>query len=1068
MAIASVSTRVNQSFAVTGATPSLALSTANTIAVGNHLILYMATDNSGAGGTDPDCIGIGDPAGNTWYRLGKETRAPGGVDNDGAHVEVWMTRVVVPYDIGAAIVPNFSFAVARGCFRVREFSGIRPISYPVEVEASEASSAGTAVAANPSDAGQLVIGAAAIETNLALVGDSDTVNGSWSAISSLLSNSGVDATSMTLAEQYKIVTAGGAQNWSVSYAGAHDYAALAIVLDTYVPAEPDFVPGNPNYPCIAGSENLSYGSKELPLDTGTTYMFNHRIFPNDLGSQDYAFVASVGVTASVETDPVSNHTIIGDLYLAGNETPINDPVNSATLLIDSASSSGEVWDPETEGTGSDTELEALATVGGDCIKLESGQSVEMTFDTSTITTLFPGYRIVRWGLRYVAFKDDSEPPGPTTGIQVFIKDSATNGGFGGQFLAAGWLVNNYRGTSQYETRWFGEVNANPRAFRMGLLAVSEFPHGAGWTPADFANMASGELTVEIMSAVTEIFVDYVEAVVELAPERRVAHGTRTISTAPYSEGLYPTGNLLSRMVVAADGSQRWVVDDTDSEYVLAIREALPASPSDLYPLVVEDTGGDRTIPPVEAVGPAVTLTAVIGPRTTLDPPIRTGVLSRGVLVEELIEQESLQAASVTALDGVNYPIEGSFFPSYVLAVISGGVIGLAYSGEDVNQGILVPGGQQYDRIKLLVARGQLTTADLDISVEQPAGNPIATATITVADVDARPWNVRGFTEISVPLDVPITPTAGRVLVVASSGTEQSAAWRVGGAIPAFFSTGYDVANPDTATEPYDYSIVLECPLAAPTYTLGTVTEEIVVGTETCTATSTDLPEITLTNADLYDHVSIKRSIDGGDLVPVALLHGLADDHVFVDYEVPWDVESGSITYVITGYRNSDHLSVSTETTGWLGVSTAPGAAFGLFSNQTESGFAYIPVDGRELEIEYSPLSPVQMIQRHGVDYQVALMAPEERGYSVSVTIIAERLGMCVEGESPGITDMSPDPFEELKSLERNRRMMLKLPGGHARYVHVKVNGMTVRVQRKTYMAEITLTDAEIPSVDPWF
>jgi hypothetical protein len=646
-------------------------------------------------------------------------------------------------------------------------------------------------------------------------------------------------------------------------------------------------------------------------------------------------------------------------------------------------------------------------------------------------------------------------------MNVRIYDTELHAGAGGNYLVGGWLVNNYRGSSQYETRWFGEVNGNPRAFREDPLAVGDFPNRACWTPTDMAYMAAGEMSVQIEASVSEMFLDYVEAVVELAPERREAHGARTISTAPFNEGVYPTGNRISRVVKATDASQPWIVEDVDSEYVLVIREALPASPSDLYPTIVEMTGGDRTIAPLESIGPAARLSAPVGPRPTLspNPTIRTGVLSRGVLQDAPVESQTIQAASVTALDAVNYPIEGSFFPSYTLPTLSAGQLGQVFSGNDLNQYIIVPGGQTYTRIKLFVARDELTVDDLEIS----AG--ATTATITVADVDALPDDGSGFVEVSVPLAASITPAAGRVLVSLSSATLASSPWRIGGAIPAFLYSGYDSSSPTFSSEPYDYSVVLQCALAAPTYTLGSVVEDITVGSAETVSTTT-LPTITLTNGGTYDHIAIHRSADGGDLFPVILIDEPTNGQVITDYEVPWDYPTGTITYEITGYRDADHRSVTTTTTAWTGTSVAPNAAFGLFSNELTIGFAYPEVNDREVVTDYSPLSQVSMVQRHGVNYQTALMAPEERGVAVPISVVVDHIAVCGDnGVNPW--PMGIKPFDALRSLERNRRMLLKVPGGETRYVHVKVGGMTVRTYRRTYMAQLTLTDAEILSLDPY-
>jgi hypothetical protein len=1071
MAIAFVANRINTAVTAVGFSTNLAMAAGGSITVGNHLILEMALDNSGTGGVDPNCEGITDPRGNTWVRIGKATKSAGSA-NDGAHAEVWFTRVVVPYSNGDAITPRFSFSVARGCFLAPELSGVRPISYPIDVSTgfSTNSTIGPFIA-TPTAAGQIVMGMAAIETNAAITGDADTTNGAWSTISTVLSDSGVDATSMTLSAQRKIVTAAGGQSLAFTKTGASDFAGVIWVLDSYTPTSPSFTPGNPNYPCIAGPENLGIASTSLPIDSGTGYMFTHKIFPNDVGTQDYAFVASVGVTSSMETDPVVNHTIVGDVYLAGNELPDQDFLNTVTLFVNSATlgSGAETWNPETDSTGSGTALAALSAVGGECIRLQAGEHVDVRFDPTLLTTLFPSHRILRWGIRYVAFKDDSEAPGPTNGMNVTIWDTEINAGSGGSYLAGGWLVNNYRGNSQYETRWFGEVNGNPRAFRTDPLSVSVLPLRACWTPTDIGNMASGELYVQIEGSVSDVFIDYVEAVVELAPERRLAHGARTVSTAPFNEGIYPTGNHISKVVLASDASQRWIVSDTDSEYVLVIREALPPSPSDLYPIIVDLDGGDRTIAPMESIGPALKLTAPAGPRSTLTPypGVRVGVLSRGTLAEPPVESNTWQSASVTALDAINYPIEGTFFPSYYLASVSSGISGQVFDTNDLHQYIVVPGGQQYTRIKLLVRKDQLTVDDLEISLEKPPATPIATATITTADVDGATDVGLGFVEISVPLSVAITPTAGRVYVVMSSTTPSSAPWNIGGALPPFIYAGYDVSSPTASTEYIDYSVVLECPLASPTYTLGSATVDVTVGSETCTTSTTTLPTITLSNGGSYSHIAIWRSADGGDLVPVILIDDATNGLVVTDYEVPWDYPTGTITYTIIGYRDSDHLTATATTTAWSGTSTAPGAAFGIFSNDLQLGYAYIPVDERELVTEYNPLNPISFVQRHGVDYQLALRAPEERGMSVTVSVIADRVALCENSAEPDRTVMSPTPFDAIRSLDRNQKMVLKTPGGNNRFVFVKPGTMSVRTQRGTYMAELTFTDVEPRDIDPY-
>jgi len=83
--------------------------------------------------------------------------------------------------------------------------------------------------------GDMIWGAAALETDDAVTGDGDTTNGSWSAIITRLADNGADASAMSCSSQYKTVTATGNQSWECTTATGRDSARTYLVLRSAVP-----------------------------------------------------------------------------------------------------------------------------------------------------------------------------------------------------------------------------------------------------------------------------------------------------------------------------------------------------------------------------------------------------------------------------------------------------------------------------------------------------------------------------------------------------------------------------------------------------------------------------------------------------------------------------------------------------------------------------------------------------------------------------------------------------------------------------------------------------------------
>lgn len=82
--------------------------------------------------------------------------------------------------------------------------------------------------------GDMIWGVAAIETDDAITGDSDTTNGNWSSVLTFVQDTGADAVCMTVSSQNKTVNATGDQSWAATSTAARDSARTYIVLRSEV------------------------------------------------------------------------------------------------------------------------------------------------------------------------------------------------------------------------------------------------------------------------------------------------------------------------------------------------------------------------------------------------------------------------------------------------------------------------------------------------------------------------------------------------------------------------------------------------------------------------------------------------------------------------------------------------------------------------------------------------------------------------------------------------------------------------------------------------------------------
>lgn len=867
------------------------------IALGNHLILVAAYDNSSLLGGDPNMFvassaAVGatayvDLRGNVWTRLALATNSSLGTDT-GTVVDIWISRVQFAYLNGDDITLQFSFTTPAVVARVSEWSGIRPVTYPIVGPISGTGSStvvGPVGTVTPTAVGQLVIGAGSTELGSAsFTGDADVTGGAW--VTLVNTTVGAGGAGQTLFSQYKIVTTTAAQDWDATKVGTDDWAALALVLDDYVPANPEFPAGNPNSPCLLGFEGLPTETTSVGLDTGTGYLFEHTVLPDSIGTQDYTMGSEFRSARAI-----SQHAVAYDLYKPGAEL-IQDEITTVVLPLRTASLSGGAV-----VSGGGTALAALSTVGGAFVVVPVGGVINLNFQPAELQANFLNSRILRWGIRYVAWKDDGASATPSEGFDLTWRDAGSNNGFGSDTLLSAWLVPNYRRDSRYETRWIGEINPSPRG--KGLITATNLKDAAPFSVFDLTEMdgspVAGATTLVFTGRTAQINFDYFEAVIELAPERREASGIRLLSNAPGAGAPFAFSFGGSPLFAALNSSNRYRT--TQSDYVMVVREAEPASPADYYRA---QGSGQALFGTTEAAGPSLQLLGYTTPRATLEPQptLTRAAISNGTFVGMNTEFDQYTLSAV-AYDAGNVGLDGPFWPGYRGLGPNGAI--QIYTGMAKRMDLQTSGGALYDRIKVLAKPDSLTTGVLTITLEQPLATVLNTVVLTPDQVRAGIPAGSGWFEISVPLSAPGALATGQAYLIftAASTVTNAAPWYVAAAEPdgGLNRFGY---NPDAVnglTSPWDYAAVLQCTLALPSLALSSASALLLRAADRCVSSTLEIPQLLVSNAALYDRLVAERSIDGGRTW-TAIRSGLRSD------AGPWLRDTFSRTSV-SGWGTAD-------------------------------------------------------------------------------------------------------------------------------------------------------------------
>ena len=250
MAIAKVRDLASAQNLSVEATTVLSLSGIGTVvAVGNHVILRVAADNSNSGGSAPG-LALSDSQGHTWVQvLGAPALQDPGAANAGSTCWIWYAYIDEGLGTSDSITLTWSGAAnpAAKAVVAEEWTGIRQTN-PMTDDAIGGGGSGTApnVGSLFPESGSLCYCGLSVEgpSGDTYTQDADSVNGTWSSLTSLSTTSGTAAANQTIRGAYKVVSAAGQQTWTPTIT-SRDWASINV--EFFGPA-PDVAPPPISYP----------------------------------------------------------------------------------------------------------------------------------------------------------------------------------------------------------------------------------------------------------------------------------------------------------------------------------------------------------------------------------------------------------------------------------------------------------------------------------------------------------------------------------------------------------------------------------------------------------------------------------------------------------------------------------------------------------------------------------------------------------------------------------------------------------------------------------------------------
>lgn len=212
----------------TTSSATLAVTLTQSFAVGDMVVVCIASDNNGTNGAD-SVTSVTDSQSHTYTLRASQNNDPGAAAA-GASVNIYTTLVTTAMTTSDVVTANFSPNTASKAMVIWEVApGAGETPTYISNGGSTNNGTNPALTSSSITSGDAVVYALAAETAATLTGDSDTTRGSWSTLHSSVANTGTSGTSMTVGSQYKVVTGTGTQAWGTTLSTS-DWGISYIIL----------------------------------------------------------------------------------------------------------------------------------------------------------------------------------------------------------------------------------------------------------------------------------------------------------------------------------------------------------------------------------------------------------------------------------------------------------------------------------------------------------------------------------------------------------------------------------------------------------------------------------------------------------------------------------------------------------------------------------------------------------------------------------------------------------------------------------------------------------------------
>lgn len=830
--------------------------------------------------------------------------------------------------------------------------------------------------------------------------------------------------------------------------------------------------GNPNFPCAAGPEILPSETAFVPLDTGTAYIFQHRLNASGAGNSFCRATAEFAPFTDMQ-----QHFVAFDLYT--NQQSIQFIDAPTTVVLPLRTATGTNPGTGTILTGAATVLEALQTPGDNkFVSLDPtvvGTYLQLAFDPTELATNWQYGRIVSIGLRYVAWKDDDSAPTPSECFNVYAKNTALINEKG----IGTYLIQDYRHDSTFATKYMGETNPIPPS-KVAWPSHDLHP----FTVEDMLDMGSGinEFFWKIEPAYIDLAqtttnFDYFELVVEVIPEYRRSCAIRYVSNIwgdANNNGSYQN-DVVWRYPFSSSFTTPLPTNLTNDLF-LVVREAVPASESDAYRA---RTTGQLAVAGMEAYGPSLQIKSVLQTRSADEiyellqqNPNDVGQIMtyKSAVTDQQVVPTTLELFNEYRLSVAHYSpsvtTAGSFWASYR------GMSGLEFQRvSDVSprfQRVWLEAGVTYGWVRALTQPTGQAFGSIQWTVYNSAAVLVAsTPTYSVATVRARPDEGNGWRELLVQLDTPVIPLVSDwYYIQVSSDTSDTQPWLIAAAEPTglqpYFS--YDVVPTGLGSGTariIDYAMILTCtPPAIPAPTVGLEVAQLT--NSSCGITQLTYPSVTWTPDGSYDqYVVVARTAAISTDYKVksqAIFSGPAGvPMVFYDAAPAWDTVT---EYAVIGHRGFDQYEAISAYAAGI-VIPSQGAVLGIATITQIPNLigVYAPVsDSGAVEISWENLSPTEIVPLHNRDFQRSIHSIEDRGMSFSVNVLVDHFALCTDGEPSDLTvgqrSLDREVWDSLLFFANSGRVWVQFPGGRVESYIMTIGSMRTITENGIFSAEL--------------